>query len=186
MVLLKKIDYYGALCYTRLHGGGFMEIWENIKRIRKEKGITQQNLADLIGKGKSTVQKYELGITCPPLDVIRKICVALDCDFHDIVQSDPPHQSTQESRRQVEKLMGQESGYLDAPIPTEQEETEKRVQRVRAAFDAMSQDGQEEATRRVEELSRLPEYQKKESPSLSSLWGFDRRGKDAVDPKENE
>lgn len=164
-----------------------MEIWENIRKLRKAKKMTQQDLADKIGKGKSTVQKYELGITCPPLDVIRKICVALDCDFHDIVQSDPPRESTPESRRKIEDLMGKEPGFLDGQLPTEKSETGKRIQRVKAAFDVMSQDGQEEATRRVEELARLPEYQKKESPSLSSLWGFDKRGEEcAVDPQEND
>ena len=164
-----------------------MEIWENIRKLRKAKKMTQQDLADKIGKGKSTVQKYELGITCPPLDVIRKICVALDCDFHDIVQSDPPRESTPESRRKIEDLMGKEPGFLDGQLPTEKSETDKRIQRVKVAFDVMSQDGQEEATRRVEELARLPEYQKKESPSLSSLWGFDKRGEEsAVDPQEND
>lgn len=164
-----------------------MEIWENIRKLRKAKKMTQQDLADKIGKGKSTVQKYELGITCPPLDVIRKICVALDCDFHDIVQSEPPRQSTPESRHKIEDFMGKEPGFLDGQLPTEKSETGKRIQRVKAAFDVMSQDGQEEATRRVEELARLPEYQKKESPSLSSRWGFDKRGEEsAVDPQEND
>lgn len=164
-----------------------MEIWENIRKLRKAKKMTQRDLADKIGKGKSTVQKYELGITCPPLDVIRKICVALDCDFHDIVQSEPPRQSTPESRHKIEELMGKEPGFLDSQLPTEKSETDKRIQRVKDAFDVMSQDGQEEATRRVEELARLPEYQKKESPSLSSLWGFDKRGEEsAVDPQEND
>lgn len=164
-----------------------MEIWENIRKLRKAKKMTQQDLADKIGKGKSTVQKYELGITCPPLDVIRKICVALDCDFHDIVQSEPPRESTPESRHKIEDLMGKEPGFLDGQLPTEKSETGKRIQRVKSAFDVMSQDGQEEATRRVEELARLPEYQKKESPSLSSLWGFDKRGEEsAVDPQEND
>lgn len=164
-----------------------MEVWQNIRNLRKAKKMTQQELADRIGKGKSTVQKYELGITCPPLDVIRKICIVLDCNFHDIVQSEPPLQSTEESRRRVEELMGKEPGFLDGNAPTEQSETEKRVQRVRAAFDSMSQDGQEEATRRVEELARLPEYQKKESPSISKLWGFDRRDEQsAVDPQKND
>ena len=164
-----------------------MEIWENIRKQRKAKKMTQQDLADKIGKGKSTVQKYELGITRPPLDVIRKICVGLDCDFHDIVQSDPPRESAPESRHKIEDLMGKEPGFLDGQLPTEKSEMGKRIQRVKAAFDVMSQDGQEEATRRVEELARLPEYQKKESPSLSSLWGFDKRGEEsAVDPQEND
>lgn len=149
-------------------------------------------MSQLTGIPQDRYWRIERGFLLPTAEEFQKIISVLGVDSTEIDPDNtigsylPPHQSIPESRRQVEELMGKEPGYLDAPIPTEQEETEKRVQRVRAAFDAMSQDGQEEATRRVEELARLPEYQKKESPSLSSLWGFDRRGKDAVDTKENE
>lgn len=160
-----------------------MSFYDNLKRLCKEKGTSPSAIAKQIGLGNSAATYWKRG-SLPKYETVLSIAAALDCDPWTLVPA--PHQSTPESRRQVEELIGKEPGYLDAPISTEQEKTEKRVQRVRAAFDAMSQDGQEEATRRVEELARLPEYQKKESPSLSSLWGFDRRGKDAVDPKENE
>ena len=161
-----------------------MNLGEKIKQARQERGLTQKQLGDLCGMADSAIRRYESGRGNPTQKTLERIARALDCDFWAL--SPPPHQSTLESRRQVEELMGKEPGYLDAPVPTEQQETEKRVQRVRDLFTKMTQDGQEEAVRRVKELSRLPEYQKKESPSLSSLWGFDRRGKDAVDTKENE
>ena len=48
-----------------------MSIGENIKKYRKEKGLTQKELADKIGKDFSTVQKYELNISQPPIDVLN-------------------------------------------------------------------------------------------------------------------
>lgn len=55
-----------------------MLIGENIKKYRKEKGLTQKELADKIGKGFSTVQKYELNISQPPIDVLNRIADTLD------------------------------------------------------------------------------------------------------------
>lgn len=55
-----------------------MNIGENIKKYRKEKGLTQKELAEKIGKGFSTVQKYELNIAQPPIDVLNNIAEILD------------------------------------------------------------------------------------------------------------
>lgn len=55
-----------------------MLIGEKIKKYRKEKGLTQRELADKIGKGFSTVQKYELNISQPPIDVLNRIADTLD------------------------------------------------------------------------------------------------------------
>lgn len=67
-----------------------MKIGENIKNTRKEKGMTQQELADKIGKSKSTIEKYEAGkIENIPYSTIKDIAIALDvpaeyiCDFDD-------------------------------------------------------------------------------------------------------
>lgn len=38
-----------------------MNIGENIKKFRKEKGFTQQQLADLMGKSTISIRKYESG-----------------------------------------------------------------------------------------------------------------------------
>ncbi|MGM9593152.1 MAG: helix-turn-helix domain-containing protein [Candidatus Onthomonas sp.] len=48
-------------------------IGQKIKAARKSCGLTQKELADKIGKGFSTVQKYENGQVEPPTSVIAEI-----------------------------------------------------------------------------------------------------------------
>lgn len=65
-----------------------MDVAINIQRARKAAGLTQAQLAEKIGKGFSTVQKYELGLTNPPIDVVRKIAEALGVPLADLVSQD--------------------------------------------------------------------------------------------------
>lgn len=90
-----------------------MSIKDNIRKIRKERKMTQAELAAALGKGTSTIQKYELGITCPSLEMIRKMCAVLKCDFHDIVESSASAPSTPESRAAFEKKAELPLGTLD-------------------------------------------------------------------------
>lgn len=55
-----------------------MSIGSNIKKLRIEKNISQQSLASLIKKSKSSVEKYESGKTNIPIDVLGDIARALD------------------------------------------------------------------------------------------------------------
>ena len=57
------------------------KIGENIKRARKYAGITQEELAKRIGKSKSSVQKYEAGLTEIPGSVLEKIEEACNVSF---------------------------------------------------------------------------------------------------------
>lgn len=52
-------------------------IGEKIKSIRKEKKITQTELANLINKTPSSIQKYEYGLTSIPFEVLEKISKVL-------------------------------------------------------------------------------------------------------------
>ena len=44
-----------------------------IYKIRTERGITQQGLADLIGVSNRTISKWEQGTTVPDLETIKKL-----------------------------------------------------------------------------------------------------------------
>lgn len=56
-----------------------MNIGKRIKTIRKEMNITQQELADKIGKSKSTIEKYEAGkVENIPYSTIKDIAIALN------------------------------------------------------------------------------------------------------------
>lgn len=50
---------------------------ERLVSLRKERGLTQQALAELVGMHISQIRRYESGQSQPTLDAIRKLAVAL-------------------------------------------------------------------------------------------------------------
>lgn len=54
-----------------------MTVGDNIKLFRKERGLTQKQLADMLGIAPNTVAQYELGISQPKLEQLQKIAEAL-------------------------------------------------------------------------------------------------------------
>lgn len=65
-----------------------MSIGKKIKKYRKEKGLTQIELAKKINKSKSTIQKYEASDTMPPIDVLECIANALDVDLINLISDE--------------------------------------------------------------------------------------------------
>lgn len=56
-----------------------MNMGEKIKQLREEKGLTLEELGDMVGVGKSTVRKWETGmIANMKRDKILKVSKALD------------------------------------------------------------------------------------------------------------
>ncbi len=53
-------------------------IGKNIKRIRKEKGLTQKKLGELCGINEANIRKYELGKVNPKIETIEKIAKAFE------------------------------------------------------------------------------------------------------------
>ena len=62
-----------------------MTIGENIRRIRKEKGYTQKQLAEKCEMYESQIRKYELGKANPKIETIQKIANSLDVDLAELV-----------------------------------------------------------------------------------------------------
>ena len=61
-----------------------MIIGDNIKKHRKLKGLTQVQLAKVINKSESTIQKYESNSVTPDLAVLNDISEALNCNLFDL------------------------------------------------------------------------------------------------------
>ena len=62
-----------------------MTIGENIKKIRKEKGLMQKELGVLCGMSESQIGAYENGYRSPKLETIKKIANALDISFSELL-----------------------------------------------------------------------------------------------------
>lgn len=62
-----------------------MDAAEKIKKIRKEKGITQKELAKRLGWSAAHVSQYETGTRTPKHETLVKIASALGCDIRDLM-----------------------------------------------------------------------------------------------------
>ena len=55
-----------------------------LKEIRGEKGISQQQLADMVGVSRNTISSIEINQYNPNAKLALIICIALDKNFEDI------------------------------------------------------------------------------------------------------
>ncbi|MBR6056134.1 MAG: helix-turn-helix transcriptional regulator [Bacilli bacterium] len=56
----------------------------NVAKIRKEKGLSQSDLADLVGVSRNTISSIETGQYQPTAKLALLLCVALDKKFEEI------------------------------------------------------------------------------------------------------
>lgn len=64
------------------------ELGEKIKRLRKSKNLTQEQLAELIDISSRNLSGIELGINYPKPETLEKIVKALDIDVQEIFSID--------------------------------------------------------------------------------------------------
>jgi transcriptional regulator with XRE-family HTH domain len=60
------------------------ELGQKIKSARKQKGLSQEQLADLVGYKVGTISKYEQGYRVPDIGMVRKIAAALECNLAEL------------------------------------------------------------------------------------------------------
>lgn len=121
-----------------------MTIGDRIQGWRRSRKITQKQLADMIGKGLSTVQKYEIGAIEPPYSVIEKIAQALDVYPLEILLGMSENEEI--------------AGYYYQVFKGDRDElTESQINLI-YAFSKLNERGQEVAAQRVQELTEIERY----------------------------
>jgi transcriptional regulator with XRE-family HTH domain len=55
-------------------------IGEQLRRLREERALRQEDLAELAGVGKNTVNRIERNLTEPHMTTIRKLATALEVE----------------------------------------------------------------------------------------------------------
>lgn len=65
-----------------------MKIGRLIARLRKEKGLTQKNIADALGVGNKAVSKWECGLGCPDLALWPELSVILGADMAQLMEGE--------------------------------------------------------------------------------------------------
>lgn len=58
----------------------------NLKNVRKNKNLTQKELAAKLNLDQSTISKYEKNIILPNIVILKKIAQILDCSIDDLLK----------------------------------------------------------------------------------------------------
>lgn len=61
-----------------------LKLKNHLKEYRKIAGLTQTQLADLVGSSKNTISSIETSQFCPTAYLAALLCVALDCKFEEL------------------------------------------------------------------------------------------------------
>lgn len=136
----------------------------DIRKARKERGITQEELAKRIGVNRATVSKYESGQISIPFAQVLAIAEALDMTLYDLSPEFP------EQHKQI-MAASFEAGYF-AREEENREEIEFAINEMQAresdplyvnliaAYQRLNADGQREAVRLVEIIAGNPIFQR--------------------------
>ncbi len=81
-----------------------MEFPERLAALRKERGLTQQALADKVGVHVLQIRRYEGGTSQPTLDVIRRLAIALSVSADMLVFEKDERGPDQDLRFQFEAV----------------------------------------------------------------------------------
>jgi transcriptional regulator with XRE-family HTH domain len=81
-----------------------MEFPERLAALRKERGLTQQALADQVGLAVLQIRRYEGGTSQPTLDVIRRLAIALGSSADSLVFDDHERGPSETLRYQFEAI----------------------------------------------------------------------------------
>lgn len=162
-----------------------MTIGDRIKSARKKAGITQAELAKRLGISYVGVSQWENNLRNPKIETVQRIASALNVSIVDLVgTADELNgqivQHLQEARKSLEEQKEASSDYekqtkfgqavlsLDSAAYKasyqDAAEAEERAKEIFSALRVLNSTGRQEAVKRVQELSYVPDYQKDKTP----------------------
>lgn len=77
---------------------------ENLKKIRKDKGYTQEILAEKLNVVRQTVSKWETGLSLPDVDMLSKIANVLETDVNILLDGQITTTDQSEIVKQLAKI----------------------------------------------------------------------------------
>lgn len=60
-------------------------VGQNIKKLRKEKGFTQSEIAQIMNISDKTVSKWECGLGCPDVNLLGELAQILSCNIDNLI-----------------------------------------------------------------------------------------------------
>lgn len=121
-----------------------MKLGENIRYLRIKQGLSQDYIAEKLGyKSYTTIQKWESGVSEPPIKKLKELSVLLNADMNDMANKDLTLEETNITTRNKDPQILQ-------------------------YYNQLNDIGRHEATKRVEELTYIPQYRAGSGPLLNA------------------
>ncbi len=127
-----------------------MNIGEQIRKYRKEAGLSQKELGQKLGVSQQHIAQYESGKRIPKLETINKIAGALNMGIDNIIKQS---QDILNDLSSHPENWVQENPFTGESIPVKQVELLKH-------YNSLNELGKSKAIERIEELTEIPRYTK--------------------------
>lgn len=128
---------------------------ENLRRLRKEKGLTQEQLAQQLGVSSVYIGTYEKDKRKPKVETIRRFAAALGCSALDLVD-----ESTNSSTSNPVYSFAVNVKNMDDIKAVKNSPTIKRYKELSKLFSELSEEGQQKVIAYASDLAENPKYKK--------------------------
>jgi len=93
------------------------KIGELISRFRKEKGLTQLQLGEMIGVSDKAVSKWERGLGCPDVSLLGALSAALGVNIEGILNGELPQNETERGNmKRIKFFVCPECGSISTTV----------------------------------------------------------------------
>jgi transcriptional regulator with XRE-family HTH domain len=79
---------------------------QRLRRLRRDRGLTQRDLAERLGVDRRTIQRYELGQIFPVPEILAALVLALGLRFEQLFTLAPPMPREPICRRAIAETDG--------------------------------------------------------------------------------
>lgn len=152
-----------------------MTTGQRIKAARKKAGMTQAELAKKLGISYVGISQWERDLRNPKQETIQRIAKALECDFYwllwgeelsiDEIAATDVMRAFNTNDYHVEKTAKLAVFYAEKEYKRRGYSFTTAEEQLVKSFSCLNSTGQQEAVKRVEELTEIPKYQKEENPA---------------------
>ena len=151
-----------------------MTIGERIKEARLNAGITQRELAEKLGVSFVNISQWENGTRKPKYETRQKIADALGVTVDYLLGRTNQPNVRLATQEDIERYFGRTSYITEDGVAVlaakpdmsahDLKKCNENYSKLCAAFDRLNETGQKKAVENVEDLAKIPEYQKKDEP----------------------
>ena len=139
-----------------------MNIGDTMRNIRKQKGMTLQQLADILGCSQQNISQYESGKRTPKLKTVQKIADALNVNVNDLLESPLDDSPIYQVLKNVDCPDSPVSrNFINSQLTTQIHDWQQIDIELVKTFKKLNEDGKAAAVERIEELTEIPRYTKK-------------------------